>query len=77
MKRNLYLSSYLAQFSLEQEIIRRKAVEKNKNTNFMLNNILPEIVPFLRYCRARQATDEIRGMRIACWIRGYKCSKNM
>jgi len=46
-----------------------KVREKIK-IHFMFNFFFPKIVPFMRYCTARQATDGniTRSIRIACWI---------
>jgi len=49
MKAYVHLLQYLAEFFLESEMFGTKFVEKIK-THFMSSNMLPKIVPFLRYC---------------------------
>jgi hypothetical protein len=47
MKTDIHILSYLAQFFLEWRIFQTQTVEKLE-THFILNNVLPKIVPFVR-----------------------------
>jgi hypothetical protein len=68
MKTYVHLQKYLAEFSWEWETIQTNGVETIKNTHYIFNNRLWDIVE--KYGTARQATDNnvIRRMRFARWI---------
>jgi len=54
---------------LRMRNVSDKVGEKIKR-RFMFSVFFPKIMPFMRYCLARQATDcnKTRHMRIACWV---------
>jgi hypothetical protein len=62
---------YLVQFSLEWQMFQTKVVQKIKthilcSITFVSENILWDNVE--KFCTAGQAIDNIRHMRVACWV---------
>jgi hypothetical protein len=58
---NMYMYDSIALNSWNEKYFRQ-IYRENQNTQFVLNNIFPKIVPFWdnleKYGRARQATDD-------------------
>ena len=48
MKTYVYLWQYLADLSLQREMLQTKVVEKNQTTYFMISTIFLKIAAFMR-----------------------------
>jgi hypothetical protein len=78
MKTDALFLFYSSIFILSRSVLLRmrrvsdKICKENQNTHFMFSNFFRKYCPLgdnvEKYCTGGQATDDIRRMRIACWL---------